>query len=68
MTVEPFACVALICEKLASQTLEACERGNCPFAWQRRSREDRQRQDEKDRRERDGQVTPVPAPFFEGEG
>ena len=68
MTERPNACENLNCKSLATQTLEACERELCCFAWQRRSREDRQHQEERDRREREGQVTPVPAPFFDGEG
>jgi len=33
--------------------LERCEREHCPFAWQRRAREDRARREEKDRRFRE---------------
>ena len=68
MTDEPFACEVLNCERLHKDPLADCERGRCCYAWQRRSREDRHYQEERDRGEREGQVTPVPAPFFDGEG
>lgn len=47
---EPFACIALACAFLADP-LESCEKRHCPFAWQRRGREDRARREEADRRE-----------------
>jgi hypothetical protein len=47
---EPDPCIALACAFLVDP-LESCEKRHCPFAWQRRGREDRARREEADQRE-----------------
>lgn len=43
-----FACLNLNCKELTSAALADCEEKHCPFAWQRRSVEDRAEMERKD--------------------